>query len=76
MARYHFVPVAMETLGPVNQSGSEFIDDMGRRLRAVTGDHREKTFLWQRLSMALQQFNAVCFRGTLVSLAFQNEDLF
>ena len=65
LARYHFVPVAMETLGPVNKSGSDFIDDIGRRLRALTGDHRERSFLWQRLSVALQQYNAVCFRNTL-----------
>lgn len=64
LARYHFVPVAMETLGPVNQSGSDFIDAIARRLRSLTGDHRERSFLWQRLSVALQQYNAVCFRGT------------
>lgn len=65
LARYHFVPVAMETLGPVNKRGTDFIDAVGRRLRALTGDHRERSFLWQRLSVALQQYNAVCFRSTL-----------
>ena len=64
LTRYHFVPVAIETLGPANKSGSDFIDNIGRRLRALTGEHRERSFLWQRLSVALQQYNSVCFRST------------
>ena len=69
---YHFVPIAMETLGPVNKSGSDFIDDIGRRLCALTGDRRERSFLWQRLSVALQQYNAICIRSTLDCLSLQN----
>jgi len=71
-ARYLFVPIAVETLGPVNESGSAFIDDIGGRLRALTGDHRERSFLWQRLSVALQQYNAICIRSTLDCLSLQN----
>src|SRR5437870_3949990 len=70
MNRYTFVLIAFETLGPINTVGTDFIDDIGRRSQAITGDQREKTFLWQRLSMALQRYNAVCFRGTFADLAF------
>ena len=65
---YSFVLVAFETLGPVNLSGSEFIDAPGSNMISLTGDLRERTFLWQHLSMALQRFNAVCYRGTFRTL--------
>ena len=61
---YSFVPIAFETLGPVCLDGSDFINKIGSRLRAVSGDARETTFLWQRLSVAVQRFNAVCLLGT------------
>ena len=72
MSSYSFVPIAFETLGPINSAGADFIDEIGRRTQAITGDLREKTFLWQRLSMALQRYNAVCFRGTFSDMAFQS----
>ena len=75
LPRYQFVPIAIETLGPVNLSGSEFIDNIGRRTRVITGDHRERSFLWQRLSVALQQYNAICVRNTLDGVAFQSAGL-
>ena len=61
---YDFVPIAIELLGPVNQSGIEFFDVIGSRTISVTGELRERAYLWQRLSVAVQRFNAVCFRGT------------
>lgn len=76
MNSYTFVPIAFETLGPSNSAGTDFIDELGRRSHAVTGDQREKAFLWQRLSMALQRYNAVCFRGTFAQTASQSTDLF
>ena len=61
-ASYKVVPVAMETLGPTNALGAAFINEVGRRITQATGDSRETSFLWQRLSMALQRFNAMCFK--------------
>ncbi len=40
------MPVAFETLGPVNTVGTEFIDEIGKRLHAISGDSHEKAFLW------------------------------
>ena len=71
---YHFVPVAFETLGPVNASGAQFIDDIGKRLRAVTDDSRESSFLWQRLSVTLQRYNAICFRDTFTCESLLDTD--
>ena len=67
-ASYSFFPVAFETLGPVNSLGAEFIKSIGLRARACSGDIREGSFLWQRLSMAIQRYNAVCIRGTFETL--------
>jgi len=41
-------------------STQEFLAQIGRRLTEVTTDHRETTFLFQRLSVTIQRFNAAC----------------
>ena len=61
---YVFVPLAFETMGPVCTEGSDFIGKVGRKLQNISGDTRETSFLWQRISMAVQRFNAVCILGT------------
>ena len=61
---YTFVPIAIETMGPINKSGLDFINGIGRRITEVTGDYREAAYLRQRVSVALQRHNAICFRGT------------
>ena len=58
-----FQPVAFETLGPINQSGVDFISEIGRRLEQASGDARERCFLFQRLSTTVQRFNSVAFRA-------------
>ena len=63
-ATYTFLPIAFETLGPINQDALCFISELGRRLSQQSGDKREGSFLFQRLSVALQRFNAVAFRGS------------
>src|SRR6218665_1955912 len=60
-----FVPLAMETLGPINVTGQNFLRDLGRKLTTSTGDNRDTCFLLQRLSITIQRFNSVAFRGTL-----------
>ena len=41
--------------------------EIGRRITTATEDTRETTFLFQRLSMALQGGNAVAFRNTMIT---------
>ncbi len=60
-----FLPLAFETLGPINAKGIAFFSELGRRLAAQTGDKRETAFLFQRLSITMQRFNAICFHGSL-----------
>jgi hypothetical protein len=54
----------METMGPIDARALAFLADLGRRLTAITGDPREHSFLLQRISMALQRFNCICFIGS------------
>ena len=55
-----FQLVAFETLGPINQSGVNFISEIGRRLEQASGDARERCFLF----ITVQRFNSVAFRGS------------
>src|SRR5688572_26382770 len=50
---HFFVPLALETLGPINITGQNFISDLGRSLSLSTGDKRETCFLLQRLSITV-----------------------
>jgi hypothetical protein len=63
-----FIPLAFETLGPINAKGITFLNELGRRLTARTGDSRETAFLYQRLSIAIQRFNSICFHGSFAQL--------
>ena len=58
-----FRPEAFETLALINQSGVDFIPEIGRRLEQASSDARERWFLFQRLSITVQRFNSVAFRG-------------
>ncbi|HSN23338.1 MAG TPA: hypothetical protein VLS45_04085, partial [Methylomicrobium sp.] len=54
-----FFPLAFETLGPINQAGHDFISAVGHRTTLITDDPRDTSFLYQRLSIAMQRFNAI-----------------
>ena len=43
-----FQPIAVESLGPLNETDCQFLKDLGRRLSAQSGDKREGEFLFQR----------------------------
>jgi len=61
-----FLPIAVETLGPMNESAYQFFDDVGRRIGNISGDSRETSFINQRLSVTIQRFNAALYRETFV----------
>jgi hypothetical protein len=64
---YIFMPLACETLGPFGNKAVDFLTELGRRITSVTGDPREGSYLFQRISIAIQRFNCVCFRGSFAS---------
>ena len=61
-----FVPIALETLGAIVPCSLVFLTEVGRRLSAATGDMRETAFLFQRISVAIQRFNAVLIHESFV----------
>jgi hypothetical protein len=51
---HFFFPLAIDTFGPINQAGQEFLSDLGHKISALTEDPRETSFLYQRLLIALR----------------------
>jgi len=64
-ARYIFEPIAVETLGVSNASARHLFDDRGRRISESMGEARETSFLYQRISILVQRFNAVPLHDSL-----------
>ena len=64
---YTFVPLAMETLGHSNVKGMEFLHELDRRLAVISDGNSQTSFLFQRMSITLQQFNAIMFADTSVT---------
>ena len=54
-----FQPIALETLSPINESAVQLLNGLGHRITSVSADDKEGQFLFQRLSIALQRFNAI-----------------
>jgi hypothetical protein len=65
-ANYIFQPIAVENLGPLNSSALIFLNDLGRKLCALSGEARETSFLFQRISVSIQRFNSVLLHNTFV----------
>jgi len=64
---YIFYPFAIETAGTWHEMATELTQEIGRRITTITEDPWETTFLFQRLSMALQRGNTVSFHNTMVT---------
>ena len=69
------VPMAVETFGPLNREGLDFLSETGSRLSSFNyyGDARETILLFQSLSATIQRFNAVAFQGTRSRLSETND---
>ena len=64
-ARYLFEPIAVETLGVINTSACHLLNDLGRRMTVNSGEARETAFLYQRISVLIQRYNAVLLHDGL-----------
>jgi hypothetical protein len=62
---YIFMPIAVETSGVWNKLSYNFIEELGNKISNVTNDNRERSFLFQRLSVAIQRGNEICFLNGL-----------
>jgi len=57
----------------INIDGIAFLGDFGRRITQSTDDHRESAFLFQRLSVLIQRYNAVAVLGTFTHTTHDGE---
>ena len=64
VGRHMFEPIAIETLGVFNASSIRLLNDLGRRISSISGDTRETSHSYQRVSV-LQRFNAVLLHDSL-----------
>ena len=64
-ARYIFEPIAVETLGVFKASARHLLADLGRRISINTGEARETSYLFQKISVLVQRFNAVLLHDSL-----------
>ena len=62
-----FVPVAIETSGVWGRQAVEQVNEIGRRIAALTYEPRSTAFLRQRISVAVQRGNAYCVLDTFKS---------
>ena len=67
VGRHMFEPIAveLETLGVFNASALRLLNDPGRRISSISGDTRETSHLYQRVSVLVQRFNAVLLHDSL-----------
>jgi len=56
----------VKNLAAFSSSSSDFISALGHKTSSVSGEERETSFLFQRLSVALQRFSAVLLHDTFV----------
>ena len=70
---YLFVPIAAETMGVISKDGIDFLCEFGRRITQCTDDHRESAFLFKRLSILIQRYNAVAVLDTFTHKTPEDE---
>ena len=64
---YHFVPFAVETMGSWSGDAIHFFNTLSRKITLKSNEPRSKSFLKQRISMAIQRGNAAAVMGTFRS---------
>ena len=62
-----FTPLVFETFGPLSQETLSVLNTLGGRIISKTGDLRERMFLYQQLSIAVQRGNVACFLNAVAS---------
>lgn len=70
---HEFVPIAIETLGPLNASGLCLLKSIGKRLTQASGDPRETMFLLQRISICLQRYNSLSLLSSFGDLSASDQ---
>ena len=58
-------PIAVETLGVFNSSANSLLNGIGLKIYLNTGESREASFLYQRISVLVLRFNAILLHDSL-----------
>ena len=64
-SQYIFCPFAVETMGSFGKEALRLVRELGSRLHASSGEPRSTSYLFQRLSLAIQRGNAASVLGTV-----------
>ena len=51
-------------MSPINESAIRFVEDLSRRISSVSSEACEGVFLFQRLLVLMQRFNAILVRDS------------
>ena len=62
---YCFVPIGIETFGSFGTEGHKLIRAIGKKIVEVTGEKLSTSYLFQRISIAIQQGNLSYTLGTV-----------
>jgi hypothetical protein len=74
--QYTLCPFAVETLGSFGDDAMQLVRELGARLRQSSGDAREKTWLTQRISVAIQRGNAASILATMPPTAKNFDNIY
>ena len=61
--------------GDVGEATSSFLAELGHKISALSGDSREISFLFQRISVLVQRFNSVLLRESFTADSRPDDDL-
>ena len=69
MSQIHeFVPLAIETSGVYNSEGLDFVKKIGSRISNASSDEKETSYLFQRISVAIQRGTVSHFLDLLTNV--------
>jgi len=63
---YHFQPIAVEMLSPINGSASDFLSALAKKISQCSGDEWETAFLFQRISVPMQRYNSILLHESFI----------
>ena len=64
-SQYDFYPVAFESLGSMCTAARDLFADLGRRISFISA-RRESSFLFQRISVVVQRYNAILLHNSFI----------
>ena len=68
------MPIAVETSGVWNKQFYNFKVDLGWKISSITNENRKTSFLFQRLSIAIQRGNEISFTNSFDSVIQNGTD--